>query len=159
MISLDATFSYNLDHLLFSHFSGYSRETRMLLNCSSQLVAMGSQRRIWLPDVLSSSYSKFLLLPRPSRLSLILCFPLSPYRLLPHSAVAWDERCNVVWAARLASEPLQDDMLMPRSVAVSGKDGGWLCSSNLLTYMDSGLEVTPESQGIFSTKKRQWPNS
>lgn len=65
----------------------------------------------------------------------------------------------MVWAARLASEPLQEIMLMPSGIAVSGKDGGWLCSSNLLTYMDSGLEVTPASQGIFSSKTRQQRNS
>lgn len=138
----------------------------MLLVCPSQLLAMGSKRRIWLPDVPPSSYSKFLSLPRPSCLSSTLCFPLSQCSVRCHAALqlgtvvsCWDERCNVVWAARLASEPLREITLMPGGVAVSGKDGGWLCSSDLLTYMDSRSEVTPESQCVFSTNTRQRRNS
>lgn len=77
MISLDATFSYNLDCLLVSHFEGYSRETRILLICPSQLLETGSKRRICLPDVPPSSCSKFLSLSRPSHLSYSLFSPLS----------------------------------------------------------------------------------
>lgn len=83
----------------------------MHLICASQLLAMGSKRRIWLPDVLHSSCSKFLSLPRPSRLSFILCFLLSPCPVCCHAVLQlgtvispWDERCNVgcqvgLWAS------------------------------------------------------------
>lgn len=82
----------------------------MHLICASQLLAMGSKRRIWLPDVLRSSCSKFLSLPRPSRLSFILFSPLSmpcllPCRLQLGTVISpWDRRCNVgcqvgLWAS------------------------------------------------------------
>lgn len=135
----------------------------MHLICASQLHAMGSKRRIWLPDVLRSSCSKFLSQPRPS------CLFYSVFSSL-HALFAAMQCCSLgqllapgtrdaMWAARLASEPLREITLTPTGVAVAGKDGGWLCSSDLLTYTDSRLEVTPESQCLFSTNTRQQPNS
>lgn len=46
IISLDVTFSYNLDHLVLSHFAGHSEEIRMLLFCLSQLLAMCSEKNL-----------------------------------------------------------------------------------------------------------------
>lgn len=108
-------------------------KTRTLLICPSQLLATGSKRRICLPDVFPSSCSKFLSLPRPSHLSLFSVFP----------------SLHAMFAAGLASEPLREITLKFDGVALSGKDGERLCSGNLLTYVDSRLDVTHVPVHIF----------
>lgn len=119
---------------------------------------MGSKRRIWLPDVLPSSCSKFLSLPRPSCLSFILFSPL-------HALFAALQGCSsgqalspgmrdAMWAARLASEP--DCCCQVVLLCQGNTESGFAAVTCW-----HGWQATSNSRApvyIFYNT-RQWPNS